>query len=427
MTEMIPPNEAEAVPGSSVTTVGGTTDADMVLSLNDGEKLTLHLGKGLKADVLDLSLKATPPGKYVRRSANGRVSWNDAPQYFSFNRIDQSKGISVYVVEEPGVASRLPFDSRVEIASHDGFFAASTVWKIRPRAGVIYRYRFRIVIVLLLVLGSMAAAALNFPQISDSVCARWSICLADQIAFQDVKSCSSQIAACSRVTCTSQFTSKFPSSRFIPLVKKIEQDGDERCRAEDEDKYEAVSRCVQERINADFCNVRACFSDYDMTKVSERVSQAQTIMAVAAERCRLATAAAAERKQPTPEPQQPAQEPRQPVPVVPLPMLADGSHPAIQRYIGPRSRLDPLNCPSSASFFVEVRGETFTYSRPDFFDGASITRTWVGTINQATGQIAVLGSKGNPPTKNAMTVVGAYDGATVMSDFCGIGTFQIER
>jgi hypothetical protein len=419
---MIPQNEGEAVsPVPPVGTVGETSDADMVLSQDDDQRLTLHLGRDLKADVLDLSLKAMPPGKYVRRSANGKVSWSNEPQYFSFNKIDQSNGISVYVLEEPRVASRLPLDSRVEITSHDGFLAANTVWKIRPRAGVFYRYRLWLAALLLLSSGLIAAVASNFPPINDFVCARWSICFADQIAFQDVKSCSAQAAGCSQATCTSGFRPKFPSSRFIALVEKIEQDGAERCRAADEEKYAGVSHCVQEKINTDSCNVRSCFAGYDMTKASERVSQAETIVAVAAERCRLSTSnAAAERKQPASEPQQPA-------PVVLQPILADGPHQAIQRYTGPRSRLDPLNCPASASFVVDVRGENFTYSRPDFFDGASITRTWTGTIDQTTGQIAILGSKGNPPTKNAMTVVGAHDNATVLSDFCGSGTLAIER
>jgi hypothetical protein len=415
LTDIIPPDEGEPV--SSVPLAGvasETTDADIVLSQNDDQGLTLHLGKDLKADVLDISLKATPPGKYIRRSASGKFSWSNEPQYFSFNKIDQSKGMSVYVLEESRVASRLPFDSRVDIASDDGFLAANVVWKIRPRAGVFYRYRLWIAAALLLGFGLVAAAASNFSPISDFACTHWSICFADQIALQAVKSCGAQAAVCSQATCTNQFRSKFPSSRFIPLVEKIEEDRAERCRAADEDKYAGVSRCVQEKINADSCNVRTCFADYDMTKVSERVSQAQTIMAVAAERCRLSTTSTPAVK-------------HEPASVVLRPILTDGPHQAVQGYTGPRSRADPLNCPNSASFVVDVRGENFTYSRPDFFDGASITRTWVGTIDQTTGQIAILGSKGSPPTKNAMTIVGAHDNATVLSDFCGSGAFMIKR
>lgn len=180
---------------------------------------------------------------------------------------------------------------------------------------------------------------------------------------------------------------------------------------------------MQEKINANSCNVNTCFADYDLSKRSERVSQAQTIIAVAAERCRLLKLPPEVKQEsvsaPAPAPA--------PAPVSAQPILSDGQHQAIQRYTGPRSRADPLNCPASASFMVDVRGGNFTYSRPDFFDGASITRTWVGTIDQTTGQIAILGSKGTPPTKNAMTVVGAYDNATVLSDFCGYGLFMIQR
>jgi hypothetical protein len=422
LTDTISPDERE--PGSSglpVNAMNETTDADIVLSQNDDQGLTLHLGKDLKADVLDLSLKATPPGKYVKRSPSGKIGWSNNPQYFSFNKIEQSKIMSVFVLEEPRVASRVPFDSCIEIASEDGFLAASVVWKVRPRAGVIYKYRLWIATVLVLGVGLIAAAASNFSPIRDFACARWSVCSADQIALQDVKSCSAQAAVCGQAVCTLGFKSKFSSSRLIPLVERIEEDGAARCRAADDDKYAGVSHCVQEKINADSCNVRSCFVDYDMTQASERVSQAQTIMAVAAERCRQLTLSA------TAERQQPAAEHQPSASAAPQPILNDGSHQAIQRYTGPRSRADPINCPASASFVVDVRGESFTYSRPDFFDGASITRTWVGTIDQTTGQVAILGSKGSPPTKNAMTVVGAHDNATVLSDFCGSGVFKIER
>jgi hypothetical protein len=383
------------------------------LSQNEDHGLTLHLGKNLKADVLDVSIKATPPGKFVRRSSAGKIRWGTEPQYFSFNRVQQSKSQSTYVLEESRVASRIPFNAHVEIASEDGFLAADVVWQIRQGAGALYRGRFWIAAVLLVSLALIAAAVGNFAQISDTVCARWSLCLADQVALREVKTCTAQAAVCSQAACTSRFRSQFPSSRLMPVVAKIEEESAGRCRLVDEEKYAGVSRCVQQKINADSCNVRSCFAAYDMSQASERVSQAQTIMAVAAERCRLSTSNAAAR--------------RQPAPVVAQPILPDGPHRAMQNYTGARSQVDALNCPASASFTVDVRGESFTYSRPDFFDGASITRTWTGTIDQATGQIAILGSKGSPPTKNAMTVVGRYDNATVLSDFCGSGIFKIER
>jgi len=276
---------------------------------------------------------------------------------------------------------------------------------------------------LLLGFGLVSVVAWKFAPISDFACDRWSICVADQVALRKVRSCSKQSAACDQAICTKEFKSQFPSSRFIPVVEKIERDGADLCRAADDDKYAGVSRCVQEKINTDSCNVHTCFADYDLTKASERVSQVKTIIAVAAERCRLSKLVPAEKQEAAKqEPVNP-----EPTPVLAEPKLSDGPHQAVQRYTGPRSRADLLNCPASASFVVNVRGGSFTYSRPDFFDGASITRTWVGTIDQTTGQIAILGSKGNPPTKNAMTVVGAYDNATVLSDFCGYGLFVIER
>ena len=76
---------------------------------------------------------------------------------------------------------------------------------------------------------------------------------------------------------------------------------------------------------------------------------------------------------------------------------------------------------------VEVRGGTFTYSRPDVKDGVPITRTWTGNIDQASGRIAVMGSAASPPTKNALTIGGQYNEALVSSDFCGAGIFKIQR
>lgn len=424
MTDTIPPDEREPEsPGRQIADGNDRSDADIVLSQNEDQRLTLHVGKDLKADVLDLSLKATPPGRYVTRSVGGRVGWSDKPQYFSFNKINHSKGVSVYVLEKSGVGTRIPFNSLVELASVDGFLAADAVWKIRLTANVFHRHRHWISALLLLGFGLVSVVAWKFAPIRDFACDRWSICLADQIALQKARFCSKQSAACDQAICTKEFKSQFPSSQFIPVVEKIERDGADLCRAADEEKYAGVSHCVQEKINANSCNLRSCFADYDMTKASERVSQAQTIMAVAAERCRLSTTPTPAVKQ---EPAAPASKQDQ-SPAVLQPILTDGPHQAIQRYTSARSRLDPLNCPASASFVVDVRGENFTYSRPDFFDGAQITRTWVGTIDQTTGLIAILGSKVSPPTKNAMTVVGAHDNATVLSDFCGDGEFKIER
>lgn len=423
MTYTTPPDEREQeAPGPQIADGSDRSDANIVLSQNDDHRLALHVGKDLKADVLDLSLKATPPGKYVSRSAGGRIGWSDEPQYFSFNKINHSKGVSVYILEESGVGTRIPFESIVELASVDGFLAADAVWKIRPAANVFRRYGYLTAALLLLGFGLMGVVAWKFAPISDFACDRWSICLADQVGLQQVKSCSKQTAACDQATCIKEFRVQFPASRFIPVIENIEKEGAETCRAADEQQFAGVSHCVQEKINTDSCNVHTCFAGYDMTKTSERVSQARTIMAVAAERCRLVTSTPATKQEQAPAPT--AAPP--PAPVSAQPVLSDGPHRATQQYTGPRSRADPQNCPASASFVVDVSGGNFTYSRPDFFDGALITRTWVGTIDQTTGQIAILGSKGTPPTKNAMTVVGAFDGATVLSDFCGSGRFMIE-
>lgn len=405
-------------------------EADVVLSQNEDGGLTLHLVSDLKADVLDLSIKATPPGKFVSRSAGGRIGWTSKPQYFSFNKIAKSKALSTYVLEEPLVASRIPFNASIEIASEDRFLAAQMVWQIKPRAGTIYRNRTWIALALVLILGSATLIFTYFEQISDAACLRWSVCSGEQTALLEVKTCAGQAAACGVAACTARFQTKFPSGRLMKEVRQIEDSGALRCQQLDEERYSVVSRCVQEKINADACSIRSCFADYDLHSHPERVSQANTLMAVAAQRCRQLEAAARPAELPAtpPAPNAAAAIPSgSESPVQRSPVLADGPHPAIQRYTGTRSRTDPLNCPASADFVVNVHSDRFTYARPDYFDGTAITRTWEGSIDQASGQITILGSKGSPPTKNAMTIVGQYDDATVLSDFCGSGFFKIER
>jgi hypothetical protein len=279
-------------------------------------------------------------------------------------------------------------------------------------------------------------AAMNLGALGDLACARLGMCSADRVALAQVQSCVAAARPCEARSCAAQFKSRFGGSAQMVRVATIEDQAERRCRASEDAEFERANRCAEPKMMADPCGVASCFQGINSSPNSRNAIVARNMV----ERARASCSTMEARQRPADPPAATVTPPPrtdQPdsatalrpdaAPALPAAVLPNGLYRATQSYTGSKSRTDPRNCPPSDSFMVDVRGGTFTYSRPDMKNGVSIMRTWTGNIDQTTGRIAIMGSSASPPTKNALTIGGQYNEALVSSDFCGTGIFKIQR
>lgn len=408
---------------------GGATTVSIVKG--EAGAVILDFDKDSKADILDLAFHATPPGRYLTRSSTGKIEWSGQPQYLSLDRAESRVGRSAYLLEAD-IAAAFPDGTRVEISSSDHFIHAAADWPqwiapVSPQRG---NRLLKIAIVLLGLFVLSGAVAMNLGTLGDAACTRLGFCSADHVALAQAQSCVTAAKACEAKTCTAKFKADFSGSRLLPRIVEIEDRSERACRASEDEEFGVVKRCFDSKITADPCGAASCFTGFRSRSEGGNAVAVRAMIDRARDNCRVQET----RPQRPPDPppvvaaqQLPERVPDTPAPPVPVAALPNGLYRATQSYIGPKSRTDPRNCPPSESFMVDVRGGTFSYSRPDLRDGVPITRVWTGNIDQTTGRIAIMGSSASPPTKNALTIGGQYDNALVSSDFCGTGSFRIQR
>lgn len=399
----------------------------------------LQFEKALKADILDLAFRVTPPGQYLSRTSTGKAGWSDQPQYVSLDRLHGSEERTSYALDAD-MATAIPAGADVEISSNDSFIKARTAWIGAPEPTAVAagnNNRLLKIVVALLLFGVTAAVAMNLDAVGDQACARLGFCSAERIAFGHAQTCVASAKVCEAKACTTGFKADFGASRLMSRIAEIDDQSDRRCRASEDAEFEGANRCAEPKMTADPCGVASCFQGINARPESRNAIVARNMIDRAREACRATERTFASppvvQQPPAPDtvrradPVAPTPAPPPYVPPQPTSILPNGRYQAVQSYTGPKSRNDPRNCPPMDSFTIEVRGGTFTYSRPDFKDGTAITRYWTGNIDQTTGRIAIMGSSASPPTKNALTIGGMYSDATLQSDFCGAGTFRIQR
>ena len=412
-----------------------------------GGAAILGFSKESRADILDLAVHATPPGRYLTRAGTGQTSWSSEPNYLSLERAGPEAGRAAYVLDATLVAA-IPPGARVEISSSDNFIRTGTDWPHWAVPAVPPRSPNRMLAIAAVLAGLaivVVVAAMNLGALGDVACARLGLCSADRVALAQVQSCVAAARPCEARSCAATFKSQFAGSALMVRVAAIEDQAERRCRASEDTEFERANRCAEPKMMADPCGVASCFQGINSSPNSRNAIVARNMVERARASCTAAEArqrpadpppAAAPAVTPPPRTDPPDTTTAPPIaapvtppaaPALPAAVLPNGLYRATQSYTGPKSRTDPRNCPPSDSFMVEVRGGTFTYSRPDVKDGVPITRTWTGNIDQASGRIAVMGSAASPPTKNALTIGGQYNEALVSSDFCGAGIFKIQR
>jgi serine/threonine protein kinase len=411
------------------------------LSKGEAGAAVLEFEKASKADILDLAFHAAPPGRYLSKTTAGKISWSEQPQYVSLDRIGGSGDRASYLLE-PDLAAALPAGSRVEITSSDDFIRAKVDWisLVDPNPG--NNRLLKTIAALLALFVVTAAVAMNLDALGDVSCSRLGYCTADRVAFAQSQSCVTAAKVCEAKACTAKFKSDFQGSRLVARIIEIDDQSDRRCRASEDAEFDSANRCAEPKMTADPCGVASCFQGINSRPDSRNAAVAKNMIDRAKDSCSRAQERSSPPAVAAPQPATPVIQPEArapdpipqftpppppPPPPQPTGILPNGRYLAIQSYTGPKSRTDPRNCPPFERFYIEVRGGAFTYSRPDFKDGVPITRYWNGNIDQTTGRIAIMGSSAVPPTKNALTIGGMYSEAALQSDFCGIGTFKIQR
>jgi hypothetical protein len=277
-------------------------------------------------------------------------------------------------------------------------------------------------------------------------------------------------------TCTSDFRIKFPDSRLLPRVSMIEQQAALACQGDEAEMLKFAEQCASQKSADARCEVAGCFRDYQakfprgrsIDLVNDRVTRAKAecqasqeprILADAkrcaegnacgAEQCfssyrnqfpngsllsqvesalqtaRQTCAAASRGTSDTSS--TPVQNPFSTPTQTPTPtqVLRSGNYSATRGYTGPKSRSDAVNCPPNTSFTVRIQDELLTFEGVEQTASGSYVRRWSGSIDQRSGNIAVRGSDAVPRTKNALTIAGRYNSASIDSDYCGPGFFRI--
>ena len=217
-----------------------------------GGAAILGFSKESRADILDLAVHATPPGRYLTRAGTGQTSWSSEPHYLSLERAGPEAGRAAYVLDATLVAA-IPPGARVEISSSDNFIRTGTDWPHWAVPAVPPRSPNRMLTIAAVLVGLaivVVVAAMNLGALGDVACARLGLCSADRVALAQVQSCVAAARPCEARSCAATFKSQFAGSALMVRVAAIDDQAERRCRASEDTEFERANRCAEPKMMA---------------------------------------------------------------------------------------------------------------------------------------------------------------------------------
>lgn len=278
---------AASLAGSAPAETAASAPTGVQVTKGAGGAAILGFGKESRADILDLAVHATPPGRYLMRSGAGKAEWSDQPQYLSLERAGPEAGPASYVLEGD-LAAAIPAGSRVELSSSDNFIRAATDWPrwAVPVAPERSNRTLKIAAGALGLLVAVVVVMMNLGALGDAACARLGLCSADRVALAQMQSCVAAAKPCEAESCGARFKSEFGDSPLLVRVAAIADQAERRCRASQDAEFDRANRCAEPKMTADPCGVASCFQGINSSPESRNAIVARNMIERARASCR---------------------------------------------------------------------------------------------------------------------------------------------